>query len=289
LRHPPAKGTSAAAVGSFAITVLKGPSLGLAAWVFSLLAWLGLEIGLGGRSPRIVCGLVGAAAGASFGWVAAWASTRRANRRGEYFRRLLLGAAAVAALILTALYGLLTGPRDLARYPDARGSPYRLPWRGGVTRLCVQSNRAIVSHRGREEFAYDFAMPVDSQVCAARSGIVKYVEVGQDGRGRDAANNVLIIDHKDGTFGWYLHLRKGGSYVTPGQRVRQGERIAASGNVGISMLPHLHFHVTDREGRLLPVAFTDVGSDSGIPRMFKRYTSGNADVGDGASGQEAGG
>jgi murein DD-endopeptidase MepM/ murein hydrolase activator NlpD len=64
--------------------------------------------------------------------------------------------------------------------------------------------------------------------------------------------------------------------VKPGQKVRQGEVIAASGNVGISMLPHLHFDVTDQEDHLLPVTFADVESDGGIPRMFKRYTSGNS-------------
>jgi murein DD-endopeptidase MepM/ murein hydrolase activator NlpD len=57
--------------------------------------------------------------------------------------------------------------------------------------------------------------------------------------------------------------------------VRQGQPIAASGNVGLSMLPHVHFEVTDEEGRLLPVTFADVPTDAGIPRMFKRYVSGN--------------
>jgi hypothetical protein len=44
----------------------------------------------------------------------------------------------------------------------------------------------------------------------------------------------------------------------------------------MSLLPHLHFNVTDQQYRLLPVTFADVESDGGIPRMFKRYTSGNS-------------
>jgi murein DD-endopeptidase MepM/ murein hydrolase activator NlpD len=142
--------------------------------------------------------------------------------------------------------------------------------------LCCQGNRGIVSHRGDGEFAYDFAMPVGSDVCAARAGVVKWVEVGNDGNGRHAPNNFVVIEHGDGTFGWYLHIRREGSYVQPNQRVRQGERIAASGNVGLSMLPHLHFQVSNSRGESLPVTFTDVDSDRGIPRMFKRYTSGNS-------------
>ena len=69
-----------------------------------------------------------------------------------------------------------------------------------------------------------------------------------DGNGRHAENNLITVDHGDGTFGCYLHLRQGGSFVKPGQRVWQGEAIGASGNVGLSLLPHLHFDVTD-EGR----------------------------------------
>ena len=101
------------------------------------------------------------------------------------------------------------------------------------------------------------------------------VDVEHDGNGRHAEDNLITVDHGDGTIGWYLHLRQGGSFVKPGQRVRQGEAIGASGNVGMSLLPHLHFDVTDDGGVLLPVTFADVASDTGIPRMFNRYTSGN--------------
>jgi murein DD-endopeptidase MepM/ murein hydrolase activator NlpD len=57
--------------------------------------------------------------------------------------------------------------------------------------------------------------------------------------------------------------------------VQRGQRIAASGNVGRSMMPHLHFHVTTKDGDYLPTSFADVQGDRGIPRMFKMYTSGN--------------
>ncbi len=245
------------------------------AWLFSLMAWLALEIGLGGRVPLMIEALAGLVAGGLAGRVAYWFAQRQPGIWAERCRKIVLGGAAIGTLLLATLFFLFTGPHDLDRYPPAASSPYRLPWTGGVTRLCIQGNRAIVSHRGWEEFAYDFAMPVGSNVCAARGGTVLNVDVEHDGNGRHADNNLIMVDHGDGTIGWYLHLRQGGSFVKPGQRVRQGVAIGASGNVGMSLLPHLHFDVTDDGGVLLPVTFADVDSDEGIPRMFKRYTSGN--------------
>ncbi len=185
-----------------------------------------------------------------------------------------VGVLLIAACV--AWFLLFTGPRDLDRYPRSADSPYRLPWPGGVKRLCVQGNRAVVSHRGADPYAYDFAMPVGSDVCAARAGVVSRVVVEHDGRGLHARNNLIAIRHDDGTQASYLHLKKGGSHVRVGDRVEQGQRIAASGNVGRSLLPHLHFHVRDDEGRFLRVTFADVETDRGIPRMFKSYVSGQA-------------
>jgi hypothetical protein len=254
--------------GAAPATALRGAGLGLAAWLFSLFAWLAIQIVLGGRLGPAAEALVGALAGGAVGW-AAWRAARHPRRRW------LLGGAALAAAAGAMVFALFTGPRDLSRYPPPTTSPYRLPWTPGVTRLCVQGNRAVVSHRGWDELAYDFAMPVGSEVRAARAGVVVRVVVEHDGHGLHSPNNFISVDHGDGTFGWYFHLQQGASLVVPGQRVRQGQRLAASGNVGLSMLPHVHFHVTDAAGDMLPVTFADVGADGGIPRMFKRYTSGN--------------
>lgn len=182
----------------------------------------------------------------------------------------------VLLVVAVAAYFTFTGPRNLAQYPDARSSPYRLPWTAGQTHLCVQSNRAVVSHRGWDEFAYDFAMPVGTDVCAARAGKVIQVVVSHDGHGYHWPSNVISIQHDDGTLAYYVHLKKDGSRVNVGDVVKQGQVIAASGHVGNSMLPHLHFQVTDAQKKsTLPIAFADVDKDSGIPRMFKCYTSGN--------------
>src|SRR5262249_55713434 len=103
---------------------------------------------------------------------------------------------------------------------------------------------------------------------------VALVEVDHDGNGPEMPNNQIAVVHGDGSIGFYLHVKQNGSYVKVGNRVSRGQPIAASGNVGLSMLPHLHFQVLGPAGQLLPVTFAEVGGD-GIPRMLVRYTSRN--------------
>jgi murein DD-endopeptidase MepM/ murein hydrolase activator NlpD len=86
-------------------------------------------------------------------------------------------------------------------------------------------------------------------------------------------NNEILINHGDGTWGRYLHLKQDGAKVRVGQQVKQGEPIAASGNVGRSMLPHVHFEVVNTADKTLPITFADVPGN-GIPLMFHRYTKG---------------
>ena len=184
-----------------------------------------------------------------------------------------IGAAIL--VLLASAYALFTGPRNLSQYPPPQESPYFLPWPAGITRRCVQGNRGVVSHRGWEEFSYDFAMPVGSDVCASREGTVSWAVDGHDGNGVNAPNNAIAIRHDDGTQAWYLHIKRGGAAVKKGDQVKRGQRIGASGNVGRSMMPHLHIHVSAGNANHLPFTFADVPADSGIPRMFKCYTAGN--------------
>jgi len=200
----------------------------------------------------------------------------------KWFVRIAMVVTGLFAFVLLAaavVFALFTGPRQLEQYPEPGSSAYLLPWPAGDTFLCIQGNRAVVSHRGREEFAYDFVMPVGSDVCAARAGVVSRVVQEHDGNGTGWPNNLVSVDHGDGTSGHYLHLKRNGALVEVGGAVAQGQVIAHSGNVGNSMLPHLHFHVTKTETReTLPVSFRDVPTDGGIPRMFKSYRSGNLGV-----------
>ena len=188
----------------------------------------------------------------------------------------IIGSAATALpFLVAALFFLFTGPQDASQFPPPEQSPYLLPWPENVRYFCVQGVRGVVSHRGGSQFAYDFYMPIGSDICAARAGRVTKVVQHYDGNGRNWPNNVVYVDHGDGTRACYAHIKQNGSYVAEGDMVEQRQTIAASGNVGNSMMPHLHFHVTDVEARrTIPVTFADVKKDKGIPRMFKWYTSG---------------
>lgn len=175
---------------------------------------------------------------------------------------------------LCALYILFTGPDDLSSFIPRESSPYILPFPMGVSRFCVQGVRGIVSHRGNSRYAYDFYMPVGSDICAARAGKVVKVVDTYDGNGINWPNNGVWVLHEDGTRACYAHIRKGGAKVVVGQQIQQGEVIAASGNVGNSMMPHLHFHVFDPEaGMTQPISFHDILRHAGVPRMLHWYRS----------------
>jgi len=126
---------------------------------------------------------------------------------------------------------------------------YRLPFALDVPRYLVQGNDGKLTHQGVERFAFDFAMPVGSQVLAARDGVAARVtdgfeEGGFDPKFADKANTVLVL-HADGTFAAYTHLRAGIA-VKEGQSVKRGDPIGWSGQTGFAAGPHLHFSVYRR-------------------------------------------
>ncbi|MDD3364501.1 MAG: M23 family metallopeptidase, partial [Syntrophomonas sp.] len=51
----------------------------------------------------------------------------------------------------------------------------------------------------------------------------------------------VIIDHPDGKQTLYAHTQK--TYVHKGEKVNQGETIAAVGMTGVTTGPHVHFEV----------------------------------------------
>jgi murein DD-endopeptidase MepM/ murein hydrolase activator NlpD len=191
-----------------------------------------------------------------------WAGHRRRTLRlyGAWF-------ASYAAFIV-----LGTGPEDLSLYPPRETSAYRLPWRAGVSRLVAQGNRSFASHRGGHLRAWDFWMPIGTDVLAARAGKVVEVEDRLDGIG--LRSNFVTVEHDDGTRAIYAHVRRGSATVRVGDDVLRGQVIAASGMVGQTVFPHLHFVVTTHDGAAsLPISFADV--PEGVPLAGHWYTSAN--------------
>ena len=108
-------------------------------------------------------------------------------------------------------------------------------------------------------------MPIGLDVTAARGGLV--IEVKEDTP--DICDweymnlhNYVLIEHDDGTVAFYAHLKQNGIVVEVGDRVKQGQLIAESGNSGFTgYRPHLHFGVYQsyplRDEYDIPVNFSN--------------------------------
>ncbi len=55
------------------------------------------------------------------------------------------------------------------------------------------------------------------------------------------AGNYIVIDHLNGEFSWFNHIKQRSARVKVGQMVKQGEIVAAVGASGQSLFPHLDY------------------------------------------------
>jgi len=117
----------------------------------------------------------------------------------------------------------------------------------------------------QNKYAVDFAMPLGSEVHAARAGIVMSLENdffkgGTDKQTYKARANSIRVLHDDGSMAVYAHLQVERAQVHEGMRIKAGQLIAFSGNTGFSSGPHLHFSVQVNQGMNLvsvPFKFVD--------------------------------
>ena len=100
----------------------------------------------------------------------------------------------------------------------------------GFGRRKAPTKGASTNHR-----AIDWATPTGTAIWASSGGTVS-VAGWQSGYGY-----VVYINHPDGNQTRYGHLSK--ILVSVGQKVKQGQKIALSGNTGRSTGPHLHFEL----------------------------------------------
>ena len=128
----------------------------------------------------------------------------------------------------------------------AEGSPeYVLPYAQNASYEVLQGYNGPWGHVGHSTFAYDFQMPIGTNVHVARSGKVVHLEEShRDSTRKPGEENVVVIRHIDGTYGRYYHLTQNGVEVAVGDDVKQGQLIGLSGDSGASAGPHLHFDVT---------------------------------------------
>jgi murein DD-endopeptidase MepM/ murein hydrolase activator NlpD len=124
-------------------------------------------------------------------------------------------------------------------------SEYVLPYTQTTSYKLLQGYNGPWGHEKHCAFAYDFQMPIGTPVHAARSGKVVHIEQRyRDGTRKPGEENVVVVQHDDGTFARYYHLTQNGVKVALGDNVKQNQAIASSGDSGASAGPHLHFDVT---------------------------------------------
>ena len=139
--------------------------------------------------------------------------------------------------------------KGFARYPLQRQARVSSPFN--------PNRRHPVTGRIRPHKGVDFSVSQGTPVIAPADGIVEKVAYQAGGAGR-----YVMLRHGREYQTVYMHLSK--SLVKAGQTVKKGERIALSGNTGISTGPHLHyeFHINGRAVNPLTVKLP--GTSSGL-------------------------
>ncbi|HHF4611455.1 TPA: murein DD-endopeptidase MepM [Haemophilus influenzae] len=139
--------------------------------------------------------------------------------------------------------------KGFARYPLQRQARVSSPFN--------PNRRHPVTGRVRPHKGVDFSVSQGTPVIAPADGIVEKVAYQAGGAGR-----YVMLRHGREYQTVYMHLSK--SLVKAGQTVKKGERIALSGNTGISTGPHLHyeFHINGRAVNPLTVKLP--GTSSGL-------------------------
>ncbi len=107
----------------------------------------------------------------------------------------------------------------------------------------------ITGKRGAFHSGLDFGAPAGTSILAAEKGVV-IVAQWMNGYG-----NTVIIDHGNGLWTLYGHIRPNGIKVEKGQIVERGDKIAEVGTTGRSTGNHLHFEVRLNERAVDPTNY----------------------------------
>lgn len=163
---------------------------------------------------------------------------------------------------------------------DERGSLYRggrSDREGGRGLAKTDANAAHLSF-GQPVYATGAGRVVDVHDGDPDDSRVNREELAR--RPTALGGNIVVIDHLNGEFSWFGHLKQGSVRVKAGQMVAQGDVIAEVGTSGDSMAPHLHYELRDGPG---------ITGVEGLPSYFGGFrrapgaetaTRGQLDTGD---------
>ncbi len=124
---------------------------------------------------------------------------------------------------------------------------YVKPINGG--RLTSNFGKRSAPKKGASTYhkGVDWATPTGTPVYASCGGTVAKAGWGS------GYGYVVYINHEDGRQTRYGHLSK--VLVSAGQKVKQGDKIALSGNTGVSTGPHLHFEILINGSQVDPLKY----------------------------------
>jgi len=137
----------------------------------------------------------------------------------------------------------------------------------------------MVGTATHERYAWDAMIhaPFDAEVVAVRDGIgepawihpvrevfrmVRNAVTFRESKLPMVLGNHVILQHADGIFAGFAHLRPGSVAVAVSQSVRTGDVLGRVGHTGNSTNPHLHFQLMDTD---------DLLKAKGIPVAFRAY------------------
>lgn len=123
---------------------------------------------------------------------------------------------------------------------------YSRPFEKGMRVKAVLDPRVHFAHF---KHAIDFLLPEGTELLASEAGIVLVVKVDSEEGGSDPKYkdpkylNFMTIQHVNGERSYYSHLKHEGALVKAGDKVKENQPIAISGNTGFTTAPHCHFMV----------------------------------------------
>ena len=122
---------------------------------------------------------------------------------------------------------------------------------GVVTSDCGKRENPLL-HKQELHDGLDIAVPQGTEVVAVKSGRVTEVRISA------TYGKLLRFETTDGYTILYAHLSE--ILVGQGEKIKQGQVVAKSGNTGLSTGPHLHYGIY-REGKLLnPMEYLPEGA-----------------------------
>jgi len=104
-----------------------------------------------------------------------------------------------------------------------------------------------ISHEAARHTGVDIRIPMGTAVKATAPGIVSY------SGWTSGSGYIVVLEHGHGFSTAYAHNKE--VFVSVGQKVGKGEKIALSGSTGVSTGPHVHYEVWKNEKQVDPISY----------------------------------